>query len=133
LISDNQTTFIAGRQIVDGYMITNEVVHSLKTSGHLGLIFKVDSHKAFDSVLWDYLVDILSYMGFSEKWRSLIYQCILTSKLSVLINGSPTQEFGDLHQGDNLTSFFCLRLPRKVFLFSSIELVKWIYSMVSSL
>lgn len=30
LISDNQTAFIAGRQIVDGYMIANEVIHSLK-------------------------------------------------------------------------------------------------------
>jgi len=30
LISDNQAAFIAGRQIAEGYMIANEVIHSLK-------------------------------------------------------------------------------------------------------
>jgi len=58
LISDNQAAFIAGRQIAEGYMIANEVIHSLKSSGHSCMIFKVDFHKAFDSVLWEYLVDI---------------------------------------------------------------------------
>lgn len=51
LISDNQTAFIADRQIVDGFMVANEVVYDLKSSRRSGLIFKVDFHKAFDSVL----------------------------------------------------------------------------------
>jgi hypothetical protein len=51
LISDNQTVFIADRQIVDGFMVANEVVYDLKRSQISGLIFKVDFQKVFDSVL----------------------------------------------------------------------------------
>jgi len=51
LISDNQTAFIANRQIVDGFMVANEMVYDLKRSRRSSLIFKVDFQKAFDSVL----------------------------------------------------------------------------------
>jgi hypothetical protein len=56
-------------------------------------MFKIDFYKALDSVSWDYLDDIMSYMGFGRKWRNMIYECISSSKLLVLINGSPSKEF----------------------------------------
>jgi hypothetical protein len=55
LISENQTAFLTGRQIIDGFLVANEAVHSLKRYRVPSLIFKVDFHKAFDSVQWDYL------------------------------------------------------------------------------
>jgi hypothetical protein len=51
LISDSQTAFIAGRQIINGFMIANEVVYDLERSGETGMMFKVDFHRAFDTVL----------------------------------------------------------------------------------
>ncbi|GJS60355.1 hypothetical protein Tco_0655139 [Tanacetum coccineum] len=33
------------------------------------MIFKVDFEKAYDSVRWDYLDDVLKSFGFGEKWR----------------------------------------------------------------
>jgi hypothetical protein len=50
LISENQTTFLAGRQIIDEFLVANEAVHSFKRYRVPNLIFKVDFHKAFDSV-----------------------------------------------------------------------------------
>jgi len=50
LISENQTAFLAGRQIIDGFLVANEAVHSFKRYRVPNLIFKVDFHKAFDSV-----------------------------------------------------------------------------------
>ena len=93
LISDNQTTFIAGRQIMDGFLIANEIVHDLQTNGKIGMIFKVDFHKAFDTVLGDYLVEVMGYMDFGGKWRRSIHKCLSTTKLSILVNGSPSVEF----------------------------------------
>jgi hypothetical protein len=67
------------------------------------MMFKVDFHKAFDTVLWDHLDEVMGYMRFGNKWRRLIYECLSTSQLSVLVNGSPTREFRvgrGIRQGD---------------------------------
>ena len=70
-----------------------QFINSLKRCRVSSLIFKVDFHKAFDSVQWDYLEQIIRYMGFDEKWINLINTCMSIAKLSVLINGSPSKEF----------------------------------------
>nr|GFB65619.1 RNA-directed DNA polymerase, eukaryota, reverse transcriptase zinc-binding domain protein [Tanacetum cinerariifolium] len=57
------------------------------------MIFKVDFKKAYDSVRWDYLDDVLNKFGFGSKWRNWIHNCLNSSKGSILVNGSPTGEF----------------------------------------
>nr|GEW29762.1 RNA-directed DNA polymerase, eukaryota, reverse transcriptase zinc-binding domain protein [Tanacetum cinerariifolium] len=72
------------------------------------LIFKVDFEKAYDSVRWDFLDDILGKFGFGIKWRGWIQNCLNSSKGSILVNGSPTVEFQfykGLKQGDPLSPF----------------------------
>ncbi|GJU23302.1 RNA-directed DNA polymerase, eukaryota, reverse transcriptase zinc-binding domain protein [Tanacetum coccineum] len=72
------------------------------------LVFKVDFEKAFDSVRWDYLDDILRRFGCGEKWCSWIQSCLRSSRGSVIVNGSPTEEFQfhkGLKQGDPLSPF----------------------------
>jgi len=83
-------------------------VSDLKKQKAAGLIFKIDFHKAFDSVSWNYLDDIMGFMGFDRKWRTMIYECLSSSRLSVLINGSPSKEFSvrrGLRQGDPIFPF----------------------------
>ncbi|GJT01178.1 RNA-directed DNA polymerase, eukaryota, reverse transcriptase zinc-binding domain protein [Tanacetum coccineum] len=58
----------------------------------------VDFEKAYDLVRWDYLDDILKKFGFGEKWCGWIRNCLLSSKGSVIVNGSPTKEF-QFHRG----------------------------------
>ncbi|GKB54208.1 RNA-directed DNA polymerase, eukaryota, reverse transcriptase zinc-binding domain protein [Tanacetum coccineum] len=72
------------------------------------LVFKVDFEKAYDSVRWDYLDDILRKFGFGEKWCEWIQSCLRSSRGSVIVNGSPTEEFQfykGLKQGDPLSPF----------------------------
>ncbi|GKD07238.1 RNA-directed DNA polymerase, eukaryota, reverse transcriptase zinc-binding domain protein, partial [Tanacetum coccineum] len=59
LISSNQTTFLKGRQILDGSLVANEIVNFAKKEGIDLLIFKVDFEKAFDSVNWNFLMDTI--------------------------------------------------------------------------
>jgi hypothetical protein len=92
-------------------MIVNELVSDLKKWKAAGLIFKIDFHKTS----WDYLDDIMGYMGLGKKWRTMIYECLSSSKLLVLINGSPSKEFSvrrGLRKGDPLPLFCLTQLLR---------------------
>nr|GFB35720.1 RNA-directed DNA polymerase, eukaryota, reverse transcriptase zinc-binding domain protein [Tanacetum cinerariifolium] len=64
LISDTQSAFVAIRQILDGPFILNELLHWCKRKKKQVMFFKVDFAKAYDSVRWDYLLDVLEAFGF---------------------------------------------------------------------
>lgn len=50
LISPEQTGFVEGRQILDGIILTHEMIHSLKQMNTPGILLKVDLAKAYDKV-----------------------------------------------------------------------------------
>ena len=71
LISEEQYAFISGRSILDNVMVAFEVIHGMrcKSTGKNGYVaFKIDISKAYDRILWTYLHDILSHVGFDDKW-----------------------------------------------------------------
>ncbi|GJY55016.1 RNA-directed DNA polymerase, eukaryota [Tanacetum coccineum] len=108
LINEVQSAFVADRQILDGPFILNEVLQWCRKKRKHALIFKVDFEKAYDSVRWDFLDDVLDKFGFGVKWRNWIQSCLRSSRGSILINGSPTKEFQffrGLKQGDPLSPF----------------------------
>ncbi|GKA11204.1 RNA-directed DNA polymerase, eukaryota [Tanacetum coccineum] len=79
-----------------------------KTLKKQSLIFKVDFEKAYDSVRWDFLENVLRKFGFGDKWCKWIQCCLHSSRGSIIINGSPTDEFQfgkGLKQGDPLSPF----------------------------
>ncbi|GJX07698.1 RNA-directed DNA polymerase, eukaryota [Tanacetum coccineum] len=93
IVNEVQSAFIADRQILDGPFILNEVIQWCKLKKKQSFIFKVDFEKAFDSVRWDFLDDVLKNFGFGNKWCRWIQSCLKSSRGSILINGSPTEEF----------------------------------------
>lgn len=93
LISDTQSAFVANRQILDGPFILNEILHWCKRKKKQAMFFKVDFAKAYDSVHWDYLLEVLEAFGFGHTWCKWICGTFSSAKASILVNGSPTIEF----------------------------------------
>ncbi|GKA65576.1 RNA-directed DNA polymerase, eukaryota, reverse transcriptase zinc-binding domain protein [Tanacetum coccineum] len=93
IVNEVQSAFVADRQILDGPFILNEVVQWCKAKKKQAMIFKVDFEKAYDSVRWDYLDEVLKKFGFEERWCSWIQGCLKSFRGSVIVNGSPTKEF----------------------------------------
>lgn len=106
LVSDVQFVIVKGRQIIDCILIANEITHNSQQEKAQGVVLKVDFQKAFDSVRWDFLLQVLETQGFGTKWRNWIRGIISTVRISILINGCPTREFEmvkGLRKGDPLS------------------------------
>eukprot|EP00253_Pinus_taeda_P010222 PITA_10222 len=108
LISPEQTGFVEGRQILDGLVVTQEVIHSMKTKKQKGMMIKLDLSKAYDRVIWQYLEEILRSFGFSNRWISWVLSCISTPNFSILVNGTPSKTFKasrGIRQGNPISPF----------------------------
>lgn len=76
------------------------------------MAIKVDICKAFDTMDWDFLLEVLNAFGFSDILIIWIHNVLKSMRLSVLVNGSPTGYFlcsCGVHQGDPLSPLlFCI-------------------------
>ena len=111
VIDEDQSAFLRNRGMLDSVLIANEVVEEVRRNRRSALCFKVDYEKAYDSVRWDFLIDMLQRLGFHNIWIRWVKGCLESSTISVLVNGSPTEEFKPLRglrQGDPMTPFLFL-------------------------
>jgi hypothetical protein len=70
------------------------------------IFLKLDIAKAFDSVRWEYMLEVMQHLGFGQRWRDLI--CLLWANTSsrILLNGIPGRPIKHrrgLRQGDPLS------------------------------
>nr|GEX42583.1 hypothetical protein [Tanacetum cinerariifolium] len=88
-ISPNQSAFVPDKRIYDNILLTQELMHNYHLDrGSPRCAFKVDIQKAYDTVDWVFLKQVLLAFGFHEKMVSWIMECVTTTTFSVSINGS---------------------------------------------
>ena len=78
---------------MDSVLVANEVLEDIKSRKSSCIFFKVDYEKAYDSIHWRFMFYMLKRLGFCGRWVRWIKACLVSSSVSVLVNGSPTQEF----------------------------------------
>lgn len=75
-----------------------------ETKGKCGVMdLKLDMSKAYDSLEWSFVTDVLNFMGFLAPLVNLIKNCISTVSYKVLINGQLSMSFSPekgLQKGD---------------------------------
>ena len=110
-------------------VIVKEIVHGMHRREVEGLILKIDFEKAFDSVKWSFLFEVLQEFGFGKKWKSWLEAIFKSARLSVLINGSPSKEFSigrGLRQGDPLSLLLFILVGEVLHLLLEKSYVVWV-------
>jgi len=106
MVSPNQSAFIKHRFIQDNYMMVQQTVRFLHSQKQPRILLKLDITKAFDSVSWPFLLQVLEKLGFGLRWRDLICGLLASSSTQVLLNCNPgdvIQHRRGLRQGDPLS------------------------------
>jgi len=86
IISPNQYGFVQGRQIHDCIGIAFKAIYMLsKTIRGGNVTYKVDIHKAFDTLRWKFLLLVLTHFGFHSSFVSWISTILRSTMLSIRI------------------------------------------------
>ncbi|KAJ3685489.1 hypothetical protein LUZ61_014653 [Rhynchospora tenuis] len=87
-------------------MIAKEFLSFYQKNRVPAILYKVDFSKAFDSVSWTFLTNVLIERGFPPAWISWVLAILTSSSFSVKVNGDATEVFlhkKGLRQGDLLS------------------------------
>lgn len=85
-----------GRKILDGLVVSQEVMHTLKKKKEKNMLIKLDLPKAYDRLNWKYLEAILQAFGFCDRWVKWVLSMISTPNFSILLDGAPSATFNAL-------------------------------------
>jgi hypothetical protein len=113
LVRPNQTAFIKGRRIHDTFRSVQLYCGWLHARQHACILLKIDIAKAFDSVAWPFLLEVLEHMDFPHSWRDWIAAILSSASTKVLVNGRMGRRIyhaRGLWQGDPL--LFVIELVR---------------------
>uniref|UniRef100_A0A8R7R6Y0 Reverse transcriptase domain-containing protein n=1 Tax=Triticum urartu TaxID=4572 RepID=A0A8R7R6Y0_TRIUA len=89
LVSANQNAFIPGRSLHDNFVLVRQsarLLHQLKAPR---LLLKLDLARAFNSISWPFLFEVLRQYGFGNRFLDWLAILLSSASTKVLLNGKP--------------------------------------------
>lgn len=109
LVDPSQAAFVPGRMLGDNLILGHELVKGYSRKGiSPRCMMKIDLQKAYDSVEWQYLEDVMSGMQIPVRFIKWNMACLRTISYSIMVNGVPSPEFKakrGVRQGDTLSPY----------------------------
>ncbi|KAL9240981.1 hypothetical protein vseg_015142 [Gypsophila vaccaria] len=88
IIDKNQGAYIQGRNIQENILIFQDLVR-LYERPHSSprCLLKIDLQKAYDSVEWNFVAQMLDHLQFPLDFKTMIMECITSPSYSLSLNG----------------------------------------------
>jgi len=107
LINQSQGAFVPGREIIYNILMCQDLARGYNRK-HISprCMLKVDIHKAFDSIHWDFLENLLHALRFPKAFTKWIMACVSNVEFILHLNGRVHGSFRGrqgLRQGDPLS------------------------------
>jgi hypothetical protein len=122
VVSANQSAFIQGRNLHDNFMLVRQLARKINARRESGVLLKLDISRAFDSLSWSFLFEILRQLGFPDRFLKWLVISLRTASTKILVNGMPGKKImhaRGLHQGDPLSPLlFVISMEATTLMFS---------------
>ena len=73
--------------ILDRILVLHEILHEVRHKRLRVVFFKIDFHKAYDSVCWSFLREVKLKRGFDPYWVTRLMQLVTNGSTAINING----------------------------------------------
>lgn len=109
IVDHAQAAFVEGRSMIENIHLAQELMRQYNRKRVAPrCLLKIDLTKAYDSVSWDFLRDVLEGLHFPSRFVSWVMECVTSPTYSVALNGSMhgfLKGRKAIRQGDPLFSF----------------------------
>lgn len=90
LVSPNKGAFITGRSIISNILLCQDLVKRFNSRGSkmVGVMMKIDLRKAYDSIEWAFVEDLLKILQFPSHFIKCVMKCIKTPSFTLMLKFS---------------------------------------------